>query len=421
LRINLENKLLHDPIYCSNIKKRNLFAIIEYMIRTVKNVYHLLTGIISLLWFRFPGRELTVIGVTGTDGKTTTTTLIYHILKKAGIQASMITSVHAVVAGKTYDTGFHVTTPNAFYIQKYLREAVDHGDTHMALEVTSHGIDQHRVFGIPFRVGVITNVTHEHLDWHGTFTQYLKTKMSLLEQSHIAIVNMDDKNVYAQGLKLLTKNSVITYGMNKDADVTPKTFPFTTKLPGVFNQYNCLAAIGAAKALSIDSVIIRKAVADFSGVTGRMEVMYKKDFTVIVDFAHTPNAITQVLSTVRPIVKGSLIHVFGSAGLRDPFKRPLMGKASSEFADMIVLTEEDYRTEELETIMDEIQKGISPKKEVHRIPNRTQAIRFAIEKAKKGDLVIFTGKGHEKSLCRGTTEYPWSDQEEVRKILQNIS
>jgi UDP-N-acetylmuramoyl-L-alanyl-D-glutamate--2,6-diaminopimelate ligase len=372
------------------------------------------------MWFRFPGRQLTVVGVTGTDGKTTTTTLIYEILKKAGIKASMITSVHAVIAGKEYDTGFHVTTPNSFYVQKFLRAAVDHGDTHMVLEVTSHALDQHRVYGIPFRVGVITNVTHEHLDWHKTMREYLKTKFILLRQSQIAVINRDEENVYTESTKTLIHNSVITYAINQKADITPKNFSFQTLLSGQFNQYNCLAAVSAARALSIDPKIIRKTLASFQGVVGRMQVVYKKDFTVIVDFAHTPNALVQALSTVRTMAKGRLIHVFGSAGLRDPFKRPMMGKASAQFADVIVLTEEDSRTENVETIMDEIQKGIPAKKEVHRIPNRLEAVRYAISKAKKGDVVIFTGKGHEKSLCRGTTEYPWSDQEEVKKVLRAV-
>lgn len=386
--------------------------------RKLKNVYHLFIGIFSVLWFRFPANHLTVIGVTGTDGKTTTTTLIYEILKNAGIKTSMITSVHAVIAGREYDTGFHVTTPNSFYVQKYLRDAVDHGDTHVVLEVTSHAIDQHRIFGIPFRVGVITNVTHEHLDWHKTIERYLDTKMRLLEQSKIAVVNRDEALVYKASKARLIKNSVITYGMEESADITAKKFPFYTPLPGIFNQYNCLAAISAANALSIDPETIRKTLKTFSGVVGRMEVVYKKDFTVIVDFAHTPNAIAQALSTVRAMTKGKLIHVFGSAGLRDRSKRPLMGKASSEYSDIIVLTEEDYRTERVEDIMNDVQKGISKKKEVHRIPIRADAVRFALSKAKKGDLVIFTGKGHEKSLARGTVEYPWSDQEEVRKVLK---
>jgi len=391
------------------------------MLRIVKNYYHFLIGFFSVLWFRFPGRQLTVIGVTGTDGKTTTTTLIYEILKKAGIKASMITSVHAVIAGREYDTGFHVTTPNSFYVQKYMRDAVDHGDTHMVLEVTSHALGQHRVYGIPFRVGVITNVTHEHLDWHKTMKEYLQTKFILLRQSQIAVINRDEENIYEECKKTLTHNSLITYGIKQRADITPKNFPFQTLLPGQFNQYNCLAAISASQALSIDPKIIRKALAEFQGVVGRMQVVYKKDFTVIVDFAHTPNALVQALSTVRSVAKGRLIHVFGSAGLRDPFKRPMMGKASAQYADVIVLTEEDYRTENVETIMDAIQKGIPAKKEVHRIPNRLEAVRFAISNAKKGDIVIITGKGHEKSLCRGATEYPWSDQEEVKKALRTYA
>lgn len=389
------------------------------MLRLCKNVYHLLIGFISVLRFRFPANKLIVIGVTGTDGKTTTATLIFEILRKAGIQASLITSVHAVIAGKTYDTGFHVTTPNAWYIQKYLREAVHHKDTHVVLEITSHGIDQHRIYGIPFQVGVITNITHEHLDWHKTFDRYMKTKLSLLLKSRIAIINKDDPRVFEESMKLLTQNSVITYGIKEKADITPKTFPFHTNLPGQFNQYNCLAAISVGKALSIDSKIIQNAIADFQGVKGRMEIVYKKGFTVIVDFAHTPNAIYQALLTARSMTKGKLIHVFGSAGLRDPMKRPLMGKAASQFADMIILTEEDYRTESVQTIMDEIQKGISVKSKVHQIPDRRDAIRYAISKANRGDLIIITGKGHEKSLCRGTKEYPWSDQEEIRKVLRN--
>jgi len=389
------------------------------MMRKIKEFYHICIGLFALVYYRFPANNLTVIGVTGTDGKTTTTTLIYEMLKYAGIKSSMITSVHAVIAGKSYDTGFHVTTPNAFYIQKYLRAAVDHGDTHMVLEVTSHGIDQHRIIGIPFRIGVITNVTEEHLDWHKTFKRYLRTKLSLLEKSSIAIVNRDNVPMFEEAKKILTKNSMITYGMSASADINPKVFSFKTSLPGEFNQYNCLATIATGKALSLDPSIIKQAIQEFRGVVGRMEVVYKKEFTVVVDFAHTPNALIQALSTVRPMTKGKLIHVFGSAGLRDPYKRPAMGKASAQYADLVILTEEDYRTENIEDILDDIQKGITVKKEVHRIPDRSKAIQFALQMAKKGDIVLLTGKGHEKSICRGTTEYPWSDQEEVKKILHS--
>lgn len=385
------------------------------MIRSIKGLYHLLIAIFSCIRFGFPSRTLTVIGVTGTDGKTTTTTLIYEILKKAGIKASMITSVHAVIAGKSYDTGFHVTTPSAYFVQKYLWEAVKYGDTHVVLEVTSHGLAQHRVFGVRFAVGVITNVTHEHLDWHKTFAHYMKTKLSLLRRARIAVVNRDEAELFNKAQPLLKNKKMITYGIRRDAMVSPKTFPFTTKLPGEFNKYNCLAALAASEVLGVEPSVARKAVSQFPGIVGRMEVVVEKPYTVIVDFAHTPNALDRALRTARDMTKKRLIHVFGSAGLRDHAKRPAMGKASAAYADVIILTEEDYRTENVEEIMDQIQAGIPAGREVHRYPKRDEAIAYALSCAAPGDVVMITGKGHEKSLCRGTVEYPWSDQDAVRR------
>ena len=348
------------------------------MIRLIKTIYHVFVAVFSVVWFRMPARHLTVIGVTGTDGKTTTTTLIYEILKAAGYKTSMITSVAAVIGGKTYDTGFHVTTPNAFWVQKYLAQAHAHGDTHMVLEVTSHGLAQHRVWGVPFTVGVITNVTHEHLDWHKTFDQYLATKVSLLTRARIAVVNRDDAEVYNKAMPRIRRKKVITYGIRRDAQITPTTFPFTTTLPGTFNRYNCLAAIAAAVALEIPAKPIREAIAAFPGIKGRMEVVVATPFQVIVDFAHTPNAIDKALRTAKSLTKKRLIHVFGSAGLRDVTKRPLMGRASSKYANVMVLTEEDYRTENVETIMGAIQAGIEGKSEVHRYADRGEAIAFAL-------------------------------------------
>lgn len=390
------------------------------MLRSLKGLYHFVVAIVANIWFGFPSRKLTVIGVTGTDGKTTTTTMIYEILKKAGINASMITSVHAVVAGRAYDTGFHVTTPTAWWVQRYLREAVDHGDTHMVLEVTSHALSQYRVFGVSFAVSAITNITHEHLDWHGTFENYLKTKMSLLRQAKIAVVNRDEANVYLSGMPYLSKKRYITYGIRRDSMVNPKNHPFRLKIPGVFNRYNALAAIAVSEALGIKPGVAIRALTQFKGVTGRMEVIFEKPFRVIVDFAHTPNALEKALATVRKMTRKRLIHVFGSAGLRDQTKRPLMGEAAGKYSDVIVLTEEDYRTENVEVIMDEIAKGIPQNKEVHRYPNRKDALLFALSEARPGDIVIATGKGHEMSLCRGTKEYPWSDAGEIRKLMKKV-
>lgn len=385
------------------------------MIVRLKGLYHWLEAMVAVLWFRFPSRKLTVIGVTGTDGKTTTTTLIYEILKANGCKVSMITSIHAVVAGKTYDTGFHVTNPRGWQIQKYLRQAADHGDTHFVLEVTSHGLAQHRVDFVWFAVGVLTNVTHEHLDWHKTFSAYMRTKISLLARSKIAVINRDEAEVYNKASALTRrKRVIITYGIRRDAHVTPKTYPFKTKLIGQFNRYNCLAAIAAASSMDVPLRVIQKALSTFGGVAGRMEIIREKPFRVIVDFAHTPNAIEQVLKTLRPMTKKRLIHVFGSAALRDRTKRPLMGKASAAYADVIVLTEEDYRTEDVHAIIDEIVSGIPPGPQVYRYPDRSEAIAFAIAEGKPGDTVIITGKGHEKSIARGKIEYPWSDQKVVR-------
>lgn len=390
------------------------------MLRSLKGLYHLFVAILANIWFGFPSRNLTVIGVTGTDGKTTTTTLIYEILKKAGYKASKITSVHATIAGRDYDTGFHVTTPSAWWVQKYLREAVNHGDTHMVLEVTSHALSQYRVFGVQFAVAAITNVTHEHLDWHITYDNYLKTKISLLKQGKIAVVNRDEADVYMASIPLLTKKRYVTYGIRRDSMVNPKTFPFKTKMPGEFNRYNALGALAVSDVLGIDHAVAAQAIALFSGVAGRMEVVQEKPFRVIVDFAHTPNALVSALSTARQMTRKRLIHVFGSAGLRDSDKRPLMGKASAKYSDIIVLTEEDYRTEQVEKIMDAIASKIPLEKELYRYPNRKDALVFALSQAKPGDLVIVTGKGHEKSLCRGTKEFPWSDQSEIKKILKRL-
>ncbi len=391
------------------------------MIRSLKGLYHYLEAIIANIRYGFPGKNLTVIGITGTDGKTTTTTLTYEILKAAGKKVSMISSVHAVIGGKVYDTGFHVTTPDAFFVQKYLRQAVENGDTHMVLEVTSHGLAQHRVLGVPFAIGVITNVTHEHLDWHKTFEHYQSTKLSLLERAKIAIINRDESDLYSKAISSLRTKRVITYGIRREAQVTPETYKFKTQLPGEFNRYNCLAAISVGLALDIPMKFMYRAIADFAGIPGRMEVVAVEPFEVIVDFAHTPNAIDRALKTARTMTKKKLIHVFGSAGLRDYTKRPLMGEASGRYADIIVLTEEDYRTENVEIIMDGIQSGIAKGPKVVRYANRGKALAYAVSIASKGDVIIITGKGHEQSLCRGTVEYPWSDQKEMKKLLSKLT
>ena len=374
------------------------------MWQSIKNIYHLGIAILANIFYGFPSGKLRIIGVTGTDGKTTTASLIYHILNTAGFNASMVTSVGAVIGGKNYDVGFHVTTPSPFGVQKFIKKAADSGSKFLVLETTSHALDQFRVFGINFEVGVLTNVTHEHLDYHKTYENYVKTKAKLLKISKVGIINKDDQSYGI--ISKLKIQKLITYGIKDDADITPKNFPFRTGMIGDFNIYNSLAAIAVCKALGIVDEEIRRGLKSFNPPIGREDTVYDKDFKVMIDFAHTPNAFEQILKSVRPMVKGRLIHVFGSAGLRDQTKRPKMGQISSQYADIIILTSEDPRSESVEKIMNEIESGILRQRlgQVLRIPDRKEAIEAAIRMARKGDFVIITGKSHEKSMNYGHGE-----------------
>jgi UDP-N-acetylmuramoyl-L-alanyl-D-glutamate--2,6-diaminopimelate ligase len=396
------------------------------MWQKTKNLYHLGIAIISNAWFNFPSRRLTIIGVTGTDGKTTTTSLIYHILHSAGLNASMVSSVGAIIGGKNFDVGFHVTTPSSFSLQRFLNKAVTSGkaskQNFLVLETTSHALDQYRVFGIKYDIGVLTNVTHEHLDYHKTYENYVKTKIKLFKMSDVAITNKDDESYDLINSKFKMKNLyLITYGMAEDADVNPINFPFETDLLGDFNKYNVLAAVSACKALGIEDAEIRKAIKSFIPPRGREDTVYDKDFKVMIDFAHTPNAFKQILRSIRGDVKGRIIHVFGSAGLRDVTKRPIMGKNSSQYADIIVLTSEDPRTESVEQINGQVQSGIANKKtKVFQISDRKEAIEKAIKMAKKGDFILITGKSHEKSMNYGHGETAWDEYKVVKDALKTI-
>lgn len=354
------------------------------MFQKIKNVYHLLQAVIANLCFGFPSRRLKVIGVTGTDGKTTTTHLIAHILKTAGKRVSFISSVVA--------EGFHVTTPSSFALQKLLKRSADKHDEYFVLETTSHAIDQNRIWGIKYEVAIVTNITHEHLDYHKNFEEYTKTKLKLLAMAKVGIKN------------------------------TEKVISLIKKIPNLtlFNQYNYSSAYAVCKQLGISDEIILKAMKTFQLPKGRFDLVYDKDFKVIIDFAHTPNALLQLLPAVRKLYlkkDGRLIHVFGSAGLRDFTKRSLMGEASDKYSDEIFITEEDFRTEDPEMICKQIASGIKDKK-YQIILDRQQAISEAVKIAKKGDVVVLTGKAHEKSLCREKTEYPWDEYEAVEKALK---
>ncbi len=398
------------------IVKKFLKAILPQ--EEINTFYHLPMAFLANIIYGFPTRELRVIGITGTDGKSTTTNMIYQILKAAGKAVSMVSTINATVAGKSYNTGFHVTSPDPFAVQKFAREALNCGDEYLVLEVTSHALDQYRFWGVKLNIGVITNITHEHLDYHQTFKNYLVAKLKLLEQVEFAIINQNIKN-YASELK----GKIVTFGL-LSGDFNQQDIKINLKIPGDYNIENALCSLAVAFVLGIDKKIAQKALENFKGIKGRMEeIKNRKNIKIVVDFAHTPNALEQALKTLRKDTKGRLIAVFGSAGKRDVEKRSLMGQIAGRLADISIITAEDPRGE-LEIISQQIVQGIKKAggvmdKNIFVLEDRGEAIDFAINRiAKAGDTVGIFGKGHERAMnLDGRSEIPWSDSETVKKAL----
>jgi len=416
---------------------------------------------LAAAYYGYPARRMTVIGVTGTDGKTTTTNLVHNILLEAGIICGMISSVNAVIGrGEVMDTGFHVTTPEATEVQRYLSMMADSGCTHAVLETTSHGLAQHRVTGCEYDIAVVTNITHEHLDYHQTYEDYRAAKGKLFTNlidtcikpqgnPRISVLNRDDisydflhhlirteqvsysiepglTDVWAEDIKQSADGVHFTAVVN-----SPRAgriqFEIRSTLTGLYNVSNCLAAIAATvRGLGIPAVAAQRGITNLAGVAGRMErIDMGQDFAAIVDFAHTPNALRRVLETVRQMTDRRIITVFGSAGLRDRQKRRLMAEISIKLADVTILTAEDPRTESLDSILAEMADAAGKSGGVEgetfwRVPDRSEAIRKAVRTATKGDLVIACGKGHEQSMCFGIIEYPWDDRVAMRAALAEL-
>lgn len=408
-------------------------------------------GRLCAAWHDFPARKMTLIGVTGTDGKTTVVNLIYAILCAAGLNAGMVSTVNARIGEREIETGLHTTTPDAPDLQAYLAQMVETGVTHAVLEVTSHALAQQRVAGCDFDVAVITNITHEHLDYHGTLEAYRAAKARLFEGlipsfrkpgvPKIAVLNHDDESYHY--LRPIPADRHLTYSVAGQADVTARNVQVTpgvtrfvicapegetaieTTLLGGYNVSNILAAASVAVALDLPLDAVARGVAAVKGVPGRMErVDEGQDFVAIVDFAHTPNSLQKALETARGLTApgGRVIVVFGCAGLRDREKRSMMGRIAAELADLVIITAEDPRTEDLDALIAAsaeaaVAAGKREGVDLWRVPDRGEALLLACQMARAGDVVIACGKGHEQSMCFGTVEYPWDDREALRLAL----
>ncbi|MBN1332000.1 UDP-N-acetylmuramyl-tripeptide synthetase [Candidatus Dojkabacteria bacterium] len=448
------------------------------MIRLIKNRIHKFQAYIANIRYGFPAKNLKIIGVTGTDGKTTTVSMIYHILKASGMKVGMISTIEVLVGDKSLDSGLHVTTPDPWVVPKYLKMMKKAGMEYVVLESTSNGLDQNRLSYIEFDAAIITNIREDHLDYHKTWENYARAKFKLIEglrHEGLAVLNQDDEKsakwltqrsddlkqlVYVKWVskRNLKNKSMSIKGLEFDLD----DIHFRIPILGEHNFENALQAIRVMQRyLPLEK--IKDALTSFKTPEGRMQIMQSKPFGVIVDFAHTPGALQRALESVVSIKhkNSRIIAVFGCAGKRDKGRRR-MGAVSAKMADITILTSEDPRDELLEEVNDEIilhgvkegaalikrfanrklyqsadlqelQSKVREAFESKHKPffafdensprSREDAIDLALKLAEKNDIVFITGKGHEKSLAFGAEEreYPWSDQEAVKKKLMKIA
>lgn len=396
-----------------------------YIVQQIKNVAHFFETVGASVLYRVPKKKLTIVGVTGTDGKTTTSTLIHHILTTAGFKTGIMSTLSSA----------HMSSPGRGKIHQFLKQCAKNNCSHVVLEVTSIGAHQYRTKFIDFTVGVLTNIAdNEHLDYHKSFANYQKAKFDFLLSCPTIVANADDASFAALKPKV-GRRILISYGIGKKAeyrasnihyrptgtDMTVDDLDLETRLLGEFNVYNVLAAFSTARVLGISDDVIKKAINTFPRPEGRLEVVTTKPVTVIVDFAHTPQAFEKVLPVAKDLTKkgGRLIHVFGATGSRDKGKRPVMAKTAARYDDLIFLTHEDTYLEDPQKILGELEKALQSVSysRYTKIFDRKEAIEAAIKEAKNGDVIIITGVGHQKSMNVGGKEIPWSDQKAVLDIV----
>lgn len=388
---------------------------------------HLIEAVVFNALNGFPSRGLKVIGVTGTNGKTSTSFLIHRMMHEAGYKVGLMTTV-AYGAGMDIKPQMeHMTTTDVPTLLKRIKALKAEGIEWLVLETTSHALAQHRVWGVPYSIAVVTNITHEHLDYHKTFERYLSAKRHMFEltdKNHkglrLGIVNADDPhadafasavtNVVRYGIEAgdlkATNVTLAPTGVTYDTTAGDDTYHIACNLPGSFNVYNSLAAVAVGRAVGLTPQQIEQGITALEGVEGRMtRIDEGQDFSVIVDYAHTPDSFEKIFKDLRPVVKGKLIVMFGSAGRRDEAKRAVQGALAGKYADEIIVTEEDDRDMDGEAILNQIAEGAESAgkirdKDLFLVHDRAEAVHTTIRRANRGDTVLLLGKGHEKDILR---------------------
>lgn len=428
-------------------------VLVQRMVEVPSGVTRVITGdtrkglaMVSAAFYGSPSRELLLVGVTGTNGKTTTTSLIASIYRGAGKKAGLIGTIANYIGDRKLDVSH--TTPESADLQEILRDMVNEGVSVAVMEVSSHALSLERVAGCEFDVAVFTNLTQDHLDFHRDMEEYLEVKARLFRNIGVgekklpkyAVVNADDP--YSASIAEASGAPVVTYGLSEKADVravdikvTGRGCSFTAvsekygaidlslRLTGLFNVYNTLAAYTAAVEGGISPGLVKEALERVPGVPGRFETVdCGQDFTVVVDYAHTPDGLENILKAARTVASGRVITVFGCGGDRDRTKRPIMGEIAGRYSQVPIITSDNPRTEDPDVIIRDIEEGI--KRVVpggyRVIPDRREAIRAAVAEAKSGDMVVIAGKGHEDYQIIGTQKLPFDDREEVRNALEAL-
>jgi len=394
----------------------------KFIPKSVLSLYHLILAFLGALIYRFPSKRLKVIGVTGTNGKSTVVEFITKIFEEAGFKTASQSSIRFKVTDKEWPNAFKMTMPGRFFIQKFLRQAADSGCQYAVLEVTSEGIKQYRHRFIYFDIAVFTNLAPEHIESHGSFENYRAAKGKLFQAvKNVHVINIDDKN--AEYFLQFPANKKYTYGLAK-GDINTKNTQFKLKLIGDFNVYNALAAICVGVSQRIGLEACRGAVEEVGGVAGRMEEVVSKPFKVFVDYAFTPNALEKVYQTLTHqlanVSTNKLVCVLGSCGGgRDKWKRPILGELAGKHCDEVIITNEDPYDENPMEIIEQVASGC--KEKAKKILDRRAAINEAIKLAQAGDVVIITGKGCEPWICvKGGKKIPWDDRQVVKEEYEKI-